>query len=170
MTNHDPILFGAADYVVFALMLAVSLAIGIFFAIKDRKSKSTQTYLLGGRWELNHSCCGLWPKYNLKSWLIRDQTDKLDRWSFQALYSVKMPVIYYKHGMLIIRSVLDPTMSLFHFWDFYKFINLSPYQFITLSWETPSPQWNKPIRAVSRTVSYATMRQAAQRRRCEKQK
>ena len=49
MTSHEVIVFGAGDYAVFAVMLLISLAIGIFYAIRDRKSKNTQNYLLGGR-------------------------------------------------------------------------------------------------------------------------
>jgi len=41
--------FGAADYVVFAGMLAISAAIGIYYAYKDRKSATTQDFLMGSR-------------------------------------------------------------------------------------------------------------------------
>ena len=41
--------FSIADYVVFALMLLVSAAIGFFYAFKDRKKKNTDDFLLGGR-------------------------------------------------------------------------------------------------------------------------
>lgn len=42
--------FSAADYAVFGAMLLLSLLIGVFYAIKDRKSKAgVQSYLLGGR-------------------------------------------------------------------------------------------------------------------------
>ena len=37
------------DYVVFGVTLGISAAIGIFYAIKDRKSENTEEYLLGGR-------------------------------------------------------------------------------------------------------------------------
>ncbi len=36
------------DYGVFGCMLAISLAIGIVFGIKNRKQKSTKDFLLGG--------------------------------------------------------------------------------------------------------------------------
>ena len=39
-----------ADYAVFGLTLGISAAIGIFFAIKDRKSPNgIEGYMLGGR-------------------------------------------------------------------------------------------------------------------------
>ena len=41
--------FHAADYVVFALTLLLSAAIGVFYAIKDRKKNSSEEYLLAGR-------------------------------------------------------------------------------------------------------------------------
>lgn len=41
--------FGITDYVVFAVMLGISAAIGIFYAIKDRKKGDTQEFLMGGR-------------------------------------------------------------------------------------------------------------------------
>ncbi|XP_039270914.2 sodium-coupled monocarboxylate transporter 1-like isoform X1 [Styela clava] len=42
--------FAAADYVVFGLMLGISALIGIFYAIKDRRSKAgTEGYLMAGR-------------------------------------------------------------------------------------------------------------------------
>ena len=41
--------FHAADYVVFACTLGISVAIGIFYAIKDRKKNTTDDYLLAGR-------------------------------------------------------------------------------------------------------------------------
>nr|XP_039270916.1 sodium-coupled monocarboxylate transporter 1-like [Styela clava] len=48
--------FAAADYAVFGLMLALSAAIGIFYAIKDRRSKDgTEGYLLAGR------SMSIWP-------------------------------------------------------------------------------------------------------------
>ncbi|XP_076801199.1 sodium-coupled monocarboxylate transporter 1-like [Clavelina lepadiformis] len=47
--DFSPKTFSVADYVVFALMLLVSTAIGIFYAIKDRKKQNTEEYLLGGR-------------------------------------------------------------------------------------------------------------------------
>nr|XP_039271182.1 sodium-coupled monocarboxylate transporter 2-like [Styela clava] len=44
------LIFGAGDYAVFAVMLAVSLAIGIYYGIRDRGAKNgVQTYLMGGR-------------------------------------------------------------------------------------------------------------------------
>ena len=46
------ILLTAADYVVFAVTLLISASIGVYFAIKERRSKSkgTEEYLLGGRY------------------------------------------------------------------------------------------------------------------------
>lgn len=41
--------FHAADYAVFGCTLALSAAIGIFYAIKDRRKNSTEEYLLAGR-------------------------------------------------------------------------------------------------------------------------
>ncbi|XP_076803007.1 sodium-coupled monocarboxylate transporter 1-like [Clavelina lepadiformis] len=47
--DFSPKTFTVADYVVFALMLSVSTAIGIFYVIKDRKKQNIEEYLLGGR-------------------------------------------------------------------------------------------------------------------------
>jgi len=41
--------FNLFDYAVFIAMLAVSAAIGIYFAYKDRKTNSTEQFLLGDR-------------------------------------------------------------------------------------------------------------------------
>ena len=41
--------FHAADYGVFSCTLAISAAIGLFYAIKDRKKNTTEEYLLAGR-------------------------------------------------------------------------------------------------------------------------
>lgn len=41
--------FSTVDYTVFGLMLAMSLAIGVFSAIKGRVGSSTQQFLMGGR-------------------------------------------------------------------------------------------------------------------------
>ena len=41
--------FHAADYAVFGCTLAFSAAIGIFYAIKDRRKNTTEEYLLAGR-------------------------------------------------------------------------------------------------------------------------
>lgn len=41
--------FSPADYAVFSVMLLVSTAIGIFYAIKDRKSKGLEEYMLASR-------------------------------------------------------------------------------------------------------------------------
>ena len=41
--------FQAADYVVFGATLLLSAAIGLFYAIKDRKRNTTDNYLLAGR-------------------------------------------------------------------------------------------------------------------------
>ena len=41
--------FGTADYLVFAGMLVISAAIGIWYAYADRKKNNTQEFLLGGR-------------------------------------------------------------------------------------------------------------------------
>ena len=39
-----------ADYAVFGVTLGISAAIGIFFAVKDRKSNyAIEKYMLGGR-------------------------------------------------------------------------------------------------------------------------
>ncbi|XP_039271556.2 sodium-coupled monocarboxylate transporter 2-like isoform X1 [Styela clava] len=46
----DRIVLGAGDYAVFGAMLAVSLGIGIYFGIRDRRAKrGVQHYLMGGR-------------------------------------------------------------------------------------------------------------------------
>ena len=51
-------LLSAADYAVFAVTLFISAAIGVFFAIKERrnKSKGTEDYLLGGRYRIFAPC------------------------------------------------------------------------------------------------------------------
>ena len=41
--------FHTADYIVCGLTLAASAAIGLFYAIKDRKRTTTDEYLLAGR-------------------------------------------------------------------------------------------------------------------------
>ncbi|KAJ1181999.1 hypothetical protein NDU88_007197 [Pleurodeles waltl] len=41
--------FVAWDYVIFAALLVVSASIGIFFAIKERKKKKTDDFLVGGK-------------------------------------------------------------------------------------------------------------------------
>ena len=41
--------FHAADYAVFGCTLAFSAAIGIFYAVKDRRKNTTEEYLLAGR-------------------------------------------------------------------------------------------------------------------------
>ena len=41
--------FHAWDYIVFGITLGVSAAIGLFYAIKDRKKNSAEEYLLAGR-------------------------------------------------------------------------------------------------------------------------
>lgn len=41
--------FQVWDYVVFGLTLCVSAAIGLYYAIKDRKKNSEKEFLLGGR-------------------------------------------------------------------------------------------------------------------------
>ncbi|KAF3704970.1 Sodium-coupled monocarboxylate transporter 1 Electrogenic sodium monocarboxylate cotransporter [Channa argus] len=41
--------FVAADYVVFALMLAISAAVGVYYAWADRGQKSSRDFLMGGR-------------------------------------------------------------------------------------------------------------------------
>ena len=41
--------FGTWDWVLFAAMLAVSASIGIFYAFKGNKQKTTGDYLMGGR-------------------------------------------------------------------------------------------------------------------------
>ena len=41
--------FVAADYVVFALMLVVSAAVGVYYAWSDRGQKSSGDFLMGGR-------------------------------------------------------------------------------------------------------------------------
>lgn len=41
--------FGTVDYLVFAGMLVVSAAIGMWYAYADRKKNNTQEFLMGGR-------------------------------------------------------------------------------------------------------------------------
>ena len=41
--------FGAWDYTVFGILLAMSSAIGIYFAWKDRQNKDEKNYALGGQ-------------------------------------------------------------------------------------------------------------------------
>lgn len=41
--------FAAADYVVFALMLLVSAAVGVYYAWADRGQRSSSDFLTGGR-------------------------------------------------------------------------------------------------------------------------
>lgn len=45
------LLFAAGDYAVFALMLVISLGIGIYYGVRERMSrkKDVQNYLMGGR-------------------------------------------------------------------------------------------------------------------------
>lgn len=45
----DDVQFSVFDYVVFAVTLGLSASIGLFYAIKDRKSQDTEDFLLGGR-------------------------------------------------------------------------------------------------------------------------
>lgn len=41
--------FVVADYMVFALMLVVSAAVGVYFAWTDRDQRSSGDFLMGGR-------------------------------------------------------------------------------------------------------------------------
>ncbi|XP_042211469.1 sodium-coupled monocarboxylate transporter 2-like [Homarus americanus] len=41
--------FTAVDYTIFSFILAVSVGIGIYSAVKSRGKESTQEYMLGGR-------------------------------------------------------------------------------------------------------------------------
>lgn len=41
--------FNWADYCVFLLMLLISALIGIYYAYKDRKTNTTEKFLLGDR-------------------------------------------------------------------------------------------------------------------------
>lgn len=41
--------FSVWDYVVFAALLVVSASIGVFFAIKERRNKTSNEFLVGGR-------------------------------------------------------------------------------------------------------------------------
>ncbi|XP_045180532.1 sodium-dependent multivitamin transporter-like [Mercenaria mercenaria] len=41
--------FGTADYIVFGALIAISIAIGIFFAIKDKRHNTSVNYFLGDR-------------------------------------------------------------------------------------------------------------------------
>ena len=50
--------FHWADYVVFAVSLAVSLGIGFFFACHGKKQADTKEYLLGGN-DMNPVAVGL---------------------------------------------------------------------------------------------------------------
>ena len=43
------VILSSVDYSILALILAVSLGIGILFSIKDRKSNTTEEYFLAGR-------------------------------------------------------------------------------------------------------------------------
>lgn len=47
--KHQTGNFGAVDYVVFAALLVVSASIGVFFAIKERRKKTSSEFLIGGR-------------------------------------------------------------------------------------------------------------------------
>ncbi|GAB1600201.1 sodium-coupled monocarboxylate transporter 1-like [Argonauta hians] len=46
--NNENKTFSAVDYVMFALLLLVSAAIGIYYAIVDRKKKTTKDFLMAG--------------------------------------------------------------------------------------------------------------------------
>ncbi|KAK8757657.1 hypothetical protein V5799_004710 [Amblyomma americanum] len=45
----DAVVFGAADYGVLCAMLCVSSGIGLYFAWRDRRDQSNQSFLLGNR-------------------------------------------------------------------------------------------------------------------------
>ena len=41
--------FGTEDYVIFCCTLAISCAIGVYFAVRDRNKHTTSNFLLGGQ-------------------------------------------------------------------------------------------------------------------------
>ena len=47
--TEEPKTFHAGDYAVFGCMLGLSAAIGIFYAIKDRRKNTTEEFLMAGR-------------------------------------------------------------------------------------------------------------------------
>lgn len=49
MANSELVRFGAVDYVVFAIMLALSTFIGIYHAFAGGRQKTTQEFLLANR-------------------------------------------------------------------------------------------------------------------------
>lgn len=51
MSGDSPVTssFAVADYVVFALMLVVSAAVGVYYAWADRGQRSSGDFLMGGR-------------------------------------------------------------------------------------------------------------------------
>lgn len=48
-TNYDIPIFDQVDYIFFGITLIISLLIGLYYAIKDRKNNSTDQFLLGDR-------------------------------------------------------------------------------------------------------------------------
>ncbi|GFO42014.1 sodium-coupled monocarboxylate transporter 1 [Plakobranchus ocellatus] len=48
-TLDGPVHFGTVDYILLSLMLAGSMAIGIYFSVGKNKQKTKEDYLLGGR-------------------------------------------------------------------------------------------------------------------------
>jgi len=49
MSSEERSTFHWADYLVFALSLVASLAVGVYHAIKDRKKTNNEDYLMAGR-------------------------------------------------------------------------------------------------------------------------
>ncbi|KAK2141143.1 hypothetical protein LSH36_1154g00088 [Paralvinella palmiformis] len=49
MSSEERSTFHWADYLVFALSLVASLAVGVYYAIKDRKKTNNEDYLMAGR-------------------------------------------------------------------------------------------------------------------------
>ena len=48
-SNNDIGGFTVLDYCIFGLLFLISAGIGIYFAFKDRKKKTSDNYLLAGR-------------------------------------------------------------------------------------------------------------------------
>uniref|UniRef100_A0A8C6Z9V6 Uncharacterized protein n=1 Tax=Nothoprocta perdicaria TaxID=30464 RepID=A0A8C6Z9V6_NOTPE len=136
--------FGPWDYVVFAGLFLVSASIGVFFAIKERKKKSSKDFLVGGR----QMTCG--PiAFSLTS-------------SFMSAVTVLgTPSEVYRYGASFILFFLSYTLVIFFTAElfvpvFYRSGITSTYEYLEL-------RFNKVVRFAA-TLIYILQ---TVRRRCQ---
>ncbi|GFN78275.1 sodium-coupled monocarboxylate transporter 1 [Plakobranchus ocellatus] len=145
MSQSERVSFGTADYVLLAVMLSGSMAIGLFFAFSNRNQKTKVDYLLGGRqMSALPVCLSLFATFQSAIAILGIPTE-MYTYGTMYIYNIASMFLSYLVGIYTVIPLLYPLKL------------TSVYEYLAMRYESRAVQLFGAVIGVISSLSYMTV-------------